>query len=97
MEKVRKGAIACPECGCMFVGRYFYRGNERGKYRRCPNGHEFKNPPKPKKEKTCAQCIIYKEALKKACEWIIGCIDMENAELAMHQINAILSPKKEGV
>jgi hypothetical protein len=56
MEKPLRGAIACPECGCLFRGRYFEISGERGYRRRCPNGHTFKNPPKPVKVKPCPRC-----------------------------------------
>lgn len=35
----------CAECGIEFKGRPFSISGERGKFRKCPNGHWSKDPP----------------------------------------------------
>ena len=44
--------MICPECGVAFVGSKHWRQTREGPrfgeyYRRCPAGHEFKEPVKP--------------------------------------------------
>lgn len=47
--------MICPECKVEFKGNFYYTSGP-GRYRRCPNGHEFKEPVK--KYKTPAQRAI---------------------------------------
>lgn len=42
--------MICPECGLEFQGGRFYCSNTPGTFRRCPKGHEFKEPVKKKND-----------------------------------------------
>jgi hypothetical protein len=46
--------MVCPECKAVFRGRAFYFTGTDSMWRRCPNGHEFQEPPK-KRYKTKEQ------------------------------------------
>lgn len=41
--------MICPKCQSEFKGRRFFRSGVRGAFRRCPFGHDFKEPPKSAK------------------------------------------------
>jgi hypothetical protein len=42
--------MKCPECGTDFKGGRFWLSGVRGPMRECPYGHQFHEPPKPRKE-----------------------------------------------
>ncbi len=61
--------MLCPECKTEFKGRQFFISGERGAFRRCPNGHDFKEPPRPRR-KTKEQLAI--DRLAVWCEEVFS-------------------------
>ena len=61
--------MICPQCNVEFKGRKFFRSGESGAFRRCPSGHDFKEPPKPR-SKTKEQKAI--EQLRKFVEEVFS-------------------------
>lgn len=49
--------MICPRCKVSFRGGSFHRQGERGKMRECPNGHEFKEPVKPRRHCRTCTCL----------------------------------------
>ncbi len=69
--------MICPECKVQFRGgAYSYKG-ESWMHRRCPNGHEFKEPPKKRNGDTWASLRAAKDSLKKIQGLVIACDELE--------------------
>jgi hypothetical protein len=81
--------MICVYCNTEFKGGRIYISGERGPWRKCPNGHRFKEPQKPRYktrherivfavESRCAQVIahgVYHPEYTKACADILRMID----------------------
>ena len=61
--------MICPECKTEFRGKQFYPSNKQGAYRRCPNGHDFKEPEKPRRETKEQRAI---KRLEKWCNEVFS-------------------------
>jgi hypothetical protein len=48
--------VICPACAVEFKGGSFYQQGERGRMRECPNGHQFKEPKKVRKQREPPHC-----------------------------------------
>ena len=58
--------MLCPECGAEFKGGQFFVTGERGAFRKCPQGHRFKEPIKiRKKSKEQAEIERLKDVLRQ--------------------------------
>lgn len=71
--------MICPECKTEFKGRRFFRSSERGAFRRCPLGHDFKEPKRSRKTSERAF-----DALAKIKAWDIA-HHMEHGRFALPQ------------
>lgn len=61
--------MICPECQIDFKGGKFWRSPGNGAFRRCPNGHSFKEPKRPR-GKTKEQRAL--DRLAKWCELVFS-------------------------
>lgn len=52
--------MICPECKTEFRGSRFFISRKRGAFRRCPQGHEFKEPKRSRKTSERAFDVLAK-------------------------------------